>query len=104
MNDQPRQRPKHVKHVPLRTCVVCRDKDSKRTLTRIVRTETGVQVDRTGKMNGRGAYLCDRDTCWQRAVASNVLEKALRTHLTGEDRERLKIAHLNAHSMANPSL
>lgn len=89
MSDQPRQRPKHV---PIRTCIVCRDRDSKRTLTRIVRAETGVQVDQTGKMNGRGAYLCDRDTCWQRAASSDVLERALRTHLTGEDRDRLRMA------------
>jgi len=81
------------KHVPQRTCVVCRETNAKRTLTRIVRTaDEGVQVDRTGKRNGRGAYLCEQPACWQRAVDSDVLEKALRTTLTPEDRQRLNEA------------
>ncbi len=80
------------KHVPLRSCVVCREKDAKRTLFRVVRTEEGVLVDPTGKLNGRGAYLCERKPCWERAVASDVLAKALRTTLTETDRERLRQA------------
>lgn len=80
------------KHVPMRTCVVCRDKTGKRQLVRVVRTENGVQVDPSGKMNGRGAYLCERAECWQRAISSDVLAKALRVTLTAEDRERLKMA------------
>jgi uncharacterized protein len=83
-----RQQP--TKHVPMRTCVVCREKGSKRALIRVVRTENGIQVDRTGKMNGRGAYLCDRESCWERAASSDILSKALRTTLTSEDRERLR--------------
>ncbi len=79
-----------AKKVPIRTCVVCRDKAGKRALIRIVRTEHGVVVDPTGKLNGRGAYLCERASCWERAVTTNVLNKALRTMLTAEDRERLR--------------
>jgi predicted RNA-binding protein YlxR (DUF448 family) len=81
-----------AKRVPIRTCVVCREKAGKRTLVRIVRTEDSVQVDPSGKMNGRGAYLCDRDSCWQRALNSDVLNKALRIMLTAEDRNRLLMA------------
>ena len=81
------------KHVPVRTCVVCRETNAKRTLTRLVRTEAeGVQVDLTGKRNGRGAYLCDKPSCWQRALTSDVLEKALRTEMTEIDRQRVKEA------------
>ena len=80
------------KHVPVRMCVVCRDKAGKRTLTRVVRTEQGLEVDSTGKMNGRGAYLCDRETCWETAVKTDLLAKALRMPLTEEDRERLRRA------------
>jgi predicted RNA-binding protein YlxR (DUF448 family) len=75
--------------MPVRMCVVCREKGDKRSLTRIVRAETGVRVDLTGKMNGRGAYLCDRDSCWERALAGGVLNGALRTTLTEEDRKQL---------------
>ncbi|GAB4522285.1 MAG: hypothetical protein OHK0046_34690 [Anaerolineae bacterium] len=81
-----------TKHIPIRTCVVCKEKDSKRALTRIVRTTGGIYVDASGKMNGRGAYLCDRKSCWERAVNTNILHKALRTTLTDEDRQRLQQA------------
>lgn len=77
------------KRIPVRTCVVCRTKDLKRTLTRIVRTETGIQIDRSGKMNGRGAYLCESKSCWEHAVNTNILDKALRTTLNQDDRNRL---------------
>ena len=80
----------HTKHVPMRTCIVCRDKTNKRALVRVVRTEQGIQIDPTGKMNGRGAYLCDRTSCWERAVKTDILSKALRTSLTAEDRHRLQ--------------
>lgn len=78
------------KHIPIRTCAVCKVKSDKRHLTRIVRTtDAGVQVDPTGKHKGRGAYLCDDERCWELAVKTNVLNKALRTTLTDEDRSRL---------------
>lgn len=82
----------HQKHIPVRTCIVCRTKDDKRALIRLVRTDTGVQIDRSGKMNGRGAYLCNSESCWERAVKTHVLEKALKMTLTTEDRERLQQA------------
>jgi hypothetical protein len=78
------------KHVPIRTCVVCRDKSGKRTLTRLVHNDTGLVIDRTGKANGRGAYLCDDSQCWQRAAQSDVLNQALRTSLTPTDRDLLR--------------
>lgn len=90
MSKQPAARQKHI---PQRTCVVCRQTSAKRTLTRIVRTaDQGVWVDFTGKRNGRGAYLCDQTSCWERALGSDVLEKALRTTLSSEDRQRLSEA------------
>lgn len=83
---------KRRKHIPIRTCVVCREKDTKRGLTRIVRTTNGVFVDQDGKIQGRGAYLCDRPECWERAMKTKVLDKALRTTLTDEDHQRLQQA------------
>ena len=81
------------RHVPQRTCIICRSTVDKRTLTRLVRTpEEGVQVDPTGKQNGRGAYLCDQRACWERALETDVLAKALRTTLTEADRERIRAA------------
>lgn len=81
-----------TRHVPLRTCVVCRTPADKRSLTRVVQTEAGVVVDPTGKRNGRGAYLCANADCWQRAASTTILDKALRITLTDEDRRRLLAA------------
>lgn len=76
------------KHVPQRTCVVCRETDAKRALTRIVRTGEGtIEIDPTGRKNGRGAYLCDKPGCWDKALSTPILAKALRTT---PDQESLK--------------
>jgi predicted RNA-binding protein YlxR (DUF448 family) len=84
------------KHIPQRTCVVCRETAAKRALVRVVRTaDQGVQLDLTGKKNGRGAYVCTRPECWQRAFTSTVLDKALRTTLTEDERVRLSEAMAN---------
>lgn len=62
---------------------------AKRTLTRIVRRSDGVFVDPSGKMNGRGAYLHDHKSCWERGL-KGALANALRVTLTAEDRQRLE--------------
>ena len=80
------------KHIPTRSCVVCRQKFDKRDLIRVVYTESGLVIDTTGKMNGRGAYLCHQTACWERATSTNLLDQALRTVLTDEDRNRLRQA------------
>jgi predicted RNA-binding protein YlxR (DUF448 family) len=76
------------KHVPQRTCVGCREVLPKRSLIRIVRTPEAVQVDPTSKMAGRGAYLHDQRSCWERGL-KGALAHALKTELTDRDRERL---------------
>jgi uncharacterized protein len=78
-----------VKHVPQRTCVGCREVLSKRGMIRIVRTGEGVQVDPSGKLAGRGAYLHDRPSCWARGL-KGALAHALKTELTHDDRARLE--------------
>lgn len=81
------------KHIPQRTCVVCRRTMDKRDLVRIVNSpEEGVIVDPTGKRNGRGAYLCHQASCWERALTTDVLSRALRTTVTEEERARLQAA------------
>lgn len=76
------------KHVPQRTCVGCREVIAKRTLIRIVRGPDAVYVDPSGKKPGRGAYLHDRRSCWERAL-KGALANALKTELTLSDREHL---------------
>ncbi|MGC9399988.1 MAG: RNase P modulator RnpM [Anaerolineae bacterium] len=86
-------------HIPERTCVACRAKRPKRELIRLVRTpEKTVLVDESGKRNGRGAYLCPRRACWERALKQGSLERALKTTLTEEN-----IAALQAHAAHLPA-
>ncbi len=87
------KKPARQKHIPQRTCVVCRQTADKRRLIRLVNTPgEGLIIDPTGKRNGRGAYLCDQATCWEQALATDILDKALRATLTATDRERLRAA------------
>jgi uncharacterized protein len=76
------------KHVPQRTCIGCREVLPKRSLTRIVRTSEGVAIDPSGKMAGRGAYVHDRRSCWDRAL-KGALAQALKNELTAEDKNKI---------------
>jgi predicted RNA-binding protein YlxR (DUF448 family) len=80
---------RRIKHVPQRTCVGCRETLAKRSLIRVVRTPSGVQIDRTGKVSGRGAYLHDRKSCWERGL-KGPLAHALKVELTDQDRAVLR--------------
>lgn len=84
-----KKQPQRVKHVPQRTCVGCREVLPKRGLIRVVRTGEGVQVDPSGKLAGRGAYLHDRPSCWARGL-KGALAHALKTEIRSEDRTRLE--------------
>lgn len=77
------------KHVPQRTCIACRQVAGKRALLRLVRTEQGVEVDTTGKLSGRGAYLHPYQDCWQTVLRGGRIEQALRTRMTEENRQAL---------------
>jgi predicted RNA-binding protein YlxR (DUF448 family) len=69
-------------------------------LVRVVRTPTaGVQVDVTGKLAGRGAYLCRNRTCWEQGLRSQRLNQALKTMLTTEE-----IAALRAFAVTLPEM
>jgi len=57
-------------------------------LIRIVRTTEGVQVDPSGKLAGRGAYLHENLACWENGL-KGALANALRVTFTAADRERL---------------
>jgi len=79
------------KHVPQRTCIVCRQVKDKKELVRVVRTpEQRVVVDPSGKAAGRGAYLCKTAQCWQNAFQRKALARALKTEISEEDMAALK--------------
>jgi len=79
------------KKVPLRTCIVCHKALSKKEMIRVVRTPEGVvELDPTGKKNGRGAYICGRPEGFERARKTKAFERALKGQLSPEDYDRLR--------------
>ena len=63
-------------------CVACREMRAKKDLMRIVRTAEGELVlDLTGKLSGRGAYLCRDAACLNKAIKIRALERALEAPL-----------------------
>ena len=69
-----------------RSCVACRQTAGKGELVRFVRTGNGaVVLDATGRVPGRGAYVCHDATCLEKALASHKLMRALRTEMTEQD-------------------
>ena len=82
--------PMKPKKIPMRMCVGCREMKEKRDLIRIVRTPEGDAVlDPTGKKSGRGAYVCRRAECLQRAIRQKQLERQLEITLTQDITEAL---------------
>lgn len=67
---------------PMRLCLGCGAQRPKRELLRVVRTpEGGVRADPTGKLNGRGAYVCPDPECLHKAIRGHRLERALEVTL-----------------------
>ena len=66
-----------MKHVPIRTCVGCRQRRPQRELVRLVRDADGVVVrDARGSAAGRGAYVCVEVACLERALKGGRLAQA----------------------------
>lgn len=80
----------HEKKVPMRQCTGCGERREKSVLIRIIRTpEEEIQVDFTGKKNGRGAYLCNSVECLRLAQKRNALSRSLKTEIPAEVYEEL---------------
>lgn len=78
------------KKIPQRQCMGCRERKAKRELIRVVRTTEGtVCLDFSGKLNGRGAYLCQDAECLKKAQKSKALERSLEVPIPDEVYERL---------------
>ncbi len=79
-----------VKKIPLRKCVGCQQMKGKKELLRIVKiSETQAVTDTTGKMNGRGAYLCFDKNCFRQALRSRALQRSLGMTLSAEAIEEI---------------
>ena len=80
-----------AKKVPLRKCTGCQEMKSKKEMMRILRTSEGdIVLDLTGKMNGRGAYVCCSMECFEKAVKNKGLERSLKMKVPEETYGTLK--------------
>lgn len=79
------------KKIPQRQCMGCRERMDKRALIRVVRTPEGtVQLDFSGKLNGRGAYICPKAECLKKAQKSKALDRSLEVTIPDEVYARLE--------------
>ena len=78
------------KKIPMRQCMGCRERRAKRELIRVVRcTDGNVCLDFSGKLNGRGAYLCHDIQCLRKAAKSKALDRSLETAIPETVYDRL---------------
>ena len=80
-----------MKRQPQRTCMGCNVKKDKKEFIRIVKNkENEINIDKTGKMEGRGAYICDNIECLEKAIKSKKLERSLKTKIDLQIYESLR--------------
>ena len=80
------------KKVPLRKCLGCQEMKNKKSLIRIVKNkENQFFVDETGKMNGRGAYICDDINCLERALKTKGLERTFQMEIPKDVYDQIKM-------------
>lgn len=80
-----------MKNIPNRTCIGCNEIKPKKELIRIVKNKEGnIFVDKTGKANGRGAYLCDNIECLEKAIKTKRLERTFETAIDNKIYEDLR--------------
>lgn len=73
------------KKIPMRMCLGCNEMKPKKELLRIVRhSDTEILPDATGKLSGRGAYICPNLECFRRAKKAHRLEKAFECKVSDE--------------------
>ena len=79
------------KKIPQRQCMGCRERKAKKEMIRVVRCTDGtVQLDFSGKLNGRGAYVCPDPECLKKALRSKALDRSLEVTIPEEVIERLQ--------------
>lgn len=77
--------------IPRRKCIVCNERKEKRELIRIVKNKDNeVFVDKNGKANGRGAYICDTIECLDKAFKTKAFNKAFKSNIANEIYDSLK--------------
>lgn len=79
-----------IKKTPMRTCIACKECKPKKELVRIVRNDNGFTLDKTGKLNGRGAYICNKPECFDLLFRNKLLNKTFKTNVSQDDYNKIK--------------
>lgn len=80
-----------MRTIPQRTCIGCMEKKNKQDLIRIVKNrENEIIIDKTGKKQGRGAYICDNVNCLEKAIKTKKLERSFEMKISQEIYENLR--------------
>ena len=77
-------------HIPTRTCIGCGVKKGKNDFIRIVKKDAQIEIDKTGKKEGRGAYICESIECFEKAYKTKKIEKNFKMKIDESVYERLK--------------
>lgn len=92
------------KKIPMRQCVGCGTMKNKKEMMRVLKTaEEGIVLDKTGKKNGRGAYLCESMECLKMARKNRGLERSFKMSIPNEvyDNMEKEFSTEEAFSMEN---
>ncbi len=80
-----------ARKIPMRKCIGCMESFPKKALCRIVKTkENEIFFDSTGKLNGRGTYICKNIECFNKAIKSKRLSKSLEAEIPDGVYEAIK--------------
>ena len=81
----------YLKNIPQRTCTGCNTKKDKKDLIRIVKNKNNeIYIDKTGKLEGRGAYICDNINCLEKVIKNKRLERTFEMKISEEIYEDLR--------------
>lgn len=80
-----------MKKMPQRTCIGCNTKKDKKDLIRIVKNkENEINIDKSGKMPGRGTYICNNVTCLEKAIKTKKMSRAFEMEISKDIYETLR--------------
>lgn len=91
-----------TRKIPMRKCMGCQEVKEKRELIRVVRSGEGeISMDKTGKKAGRGAYICPKEACLEKAIKTKALERSLGVSIDDELYEALRneLSHESSESI-----
>lgn len=80
-----------VKKIPMRQCIGCREMKNKKEMMRVIKTpDDTIEIDSTGRKNGRGAYICFSKQCLGEAIKNKGLERSLKIKIPDEVYKQLE--------------